>query len=1530
MKLKFSKLNDGAYLNLVTPTKHTFGTLTNRAFSLLVLFLLTLVATPSAKAEQWVSIGMGKLIDGWIIGADAEKHPLDVEIQKDIDDANGCRYRVWKPYANIEEYISAKNNSAYKELGQIIFDVSDPKYVLVEFKGTNQLDAFWYAGINLGSAVNGLSKGSEYICTNGLGYALGSSNLNLAEAKYVLGIMGYGNTTFNKDAREVIVEKAYLTTPNASSFGWGTARYPAKIILPEEAEPSNWTFNCDFDAIDFFADFGDDKGEIPMSLKYDKKKHCYQIDNFSLDAILSGKIKDEYKNYIFTEIKENSNGNVIDILEESKSFKIVQTDYPGQDEFNISISSTSPSISFITKSRGITDNSDYADITYIEKSTSAQINFSCYTSAIPENTLYEIKYWKDGDLSVLTDEVFDPNSISLALENLQPETAYTYKAQVIAYSSDLQTFSTPVTHDIIAQSGIMTLTFKTGKTFDSSTVNAYDYMWTWKDVPENVFALFAFENIVRDEDNPHIDLSALGGPWNIPGRRIRKEDGVYELTMFYSALLDDFRRQKFLLGKSNEINGKILRFYYPNAEGNLPEGNDKCGVMLENGKKYELIEYNEQIDPTFDYSYEEGFRYFYVGEEKDHLYTGAKLINKQIYNVLVKVEFEDDSFDKPKYITFIYEDEPINDGKPVLVGTLAQTSEIYKQVMESSNPDLYGGWHTYVPLESTNGGYPYTYTFKTNEGDTEYDLALFLNVERPEEIPDYGDALYEDSGQVYPYLSFWSDEYSRSIGLPYAYIPEDGDNFVNLNYTRGVTKPFPASIGASAEYPLTDGIRKGAASIHLKGLEPDKIYKLTVNNPTIIYFDNPLNDSDSRPYLFADVLSWISLMEYEPEVVSYQLVEHFGEKYSSYPNTKVYYTFDLNKYHTDDTKISDTYRIVINDQNTILDCTTVTNINETETYKNKEYLFTDLLLVRTQDPSWLNQNEVDARIGDISGEFVVNDNSETSIPIKAYKPTRKYSYRSLPIYREGSVVGMRFIDNKQSGEIDFAYAIFPMKGENEPLNRQKFTLNDGFTYDFSSNIEFQYYNQFNNVLTTLVDVAPTRVGDLENFINPAVDGYGQLVVSEPKDVQDGIEYSLTAERAVESSTGDNTIKIYFYADDLVNAGYTEASYTLPELKLYAHDYHVKFPYEPSNVTEDLATIMKEQNVLFQLQVDEPDRDGKPYTTVELDPTADTTKPGFFNADLGDIFNVDQNKGEDATRSMTLAKYNFTNVYKRWDNDEQSLVKLDLNAPELTEKGIDYNEDTYDAESNQTEVTHVYLEDVDIDGIGTVRAVCIPGFDLINTLDGITADNDGDLTVGDDDDNFTTLYLVEYDDLYRNLNKVEKTAYRKLLTKEGIRNYHFPVIILDEGDGFNIDEYKGKAYNFRVRNVYLFPVDNDGFRMPEDANLPEAPAPADKPVVHIVALADAAAGSEYHGVTTPVMEHTLVFPEKTPTGSDDMDLETDGRLALTGQGYVDVIAEGASLYRTDGSLVGVGEGRYYISGGVYVVRCGTAVQKIVVR
>ncbi|MDE7465315.1 MAG: hypothetical protein K2M59_02655 [Muribaculaceae bacterium] len=163
--------------------------------------------TPVDEVEEgkWDVIGEAELIDGWITCGykrggepiNPADYPITCELQQNKENKNV--YRLWRPY-HMAGWTLAANNESTRD-GQIVFDVTDPKHVIVK--------AGKYAGFK--------NNNGDFAVFGGLGWQVWMSGekdgetVSQSELESIYTFMegkGYPFDTFDADKKVVTVNKS--------------------------------------------------------------------------------------------------------------------------------------------------------------------------------------------------------------------------------------------------------------------------------------------------------------------------------------------------------------------------------------------------------------------------------------------------------------------------------------------------------------------------------------------------------------------------------------------------------------------------------------------------------------------------------------------------------------------------------------------------------------------------------------------------------------------------------------------------------------------------------------------------------------------------------------------------------------------------------------------------------------------------------------------------------------------------------------------------------------------------------------------------------------------------------------------------------------------------------------------------------------------------------------------------------------------------------------------------------------------------
>lgn len=732
--------------------------------------------------------------------------------------------------------------------------------------------------------------------------------------------------------------------------------------------------------------------------------------------------------------------------------------------------------------------------------------------------------------------------------------------------------------------------------------------------------------------------------------------------------------------------------------------------------------------------------------------------------------------------------------------------------------------------------------------------------------------------------------------------------------------------------------------------------------------------------MYKEDMSFLNLYytEYTPVPETYQLVQSLklNENTGDYEAVKdafgnnVYYTYDYTK------EKGKTYKVTLDKDFKVASFDVVKtidghSIDESVEYKDPKYNFSDFLFIVSTHPTWIQSAYVNDKITGIIGklkfkdtEDIINfDTTKTFDPEHLHEVVKmknvdgpldvkdfdiEYSYTYSNRY-QGVHVSM--YDTSLPTTIDINYLILSAVDSYHTGELETDYFNGGYKLKIFNRADILRAS-VNSTLSANIpqgeaaiwrtSESTVAVGSVEGLENPTVETTGRLTVPEPMDLKP--IYSLSTDNDAKADSGNSQIEIHFYAEDLVDDNYTVDYLTLPELKIHSHDYHITFPYVPSNVTLDLGNVMNAENANFSLIMH--DEDNKGAGEIILNPENGISQPGYFNADLGYIYDRTQNKPLEAHRTLTLAFSGDPEiVYYRWNGGVDAETDLDLTAPEVSTPEV----------NNHAQVGRwIRPLDPDPENAATCQweeVLYIDGTSIVNTADHITEKSgskpDGDLITGDDAEDHTTLYLLEILDLDNEQNVKE----RILATKEEIEGMKFDVyrhpdtFLRDEWlhDFKNVDgsqgyidltQFNGKVVKpFRLRNVYLFPIANNGFMMSDNTTSPYESADDDAKTKSIAMLAETApTKGVYHGVTTPVAEVEVILQSLDEGVTSDVEIvESDSQqFAKAGYGYVEVLVDGAELYTSAGKFLGAGKALYHVNAGVYVVRLGGVAQKVVVK
>ena len=747
--------------------------------------------------------------------------------------------------------------------------------------------------------------------------------------------------------------------------------------------------------------------------------------------------------------------------------------------------------------------------------------------------------------------------------------------------------------------------------------------------------------------------------------------------------------------------------------------------------------------------------------------------------------------------------------------------------------------------------------------------------------------------------------------------------------------------------------------------------------------------------------------EYTPELETYQLVQSvsYDEKTGKIiPNldesgNKVYYTYDYTK------ERNKTYKVAIDSNGKVTACNQVYSIDnkiidESTLYKSQNYLFTDWIILFSSHPEWFKADVVNNKITGIKGKLTYNKNenevitaefntSETFDPehiyevIKmkglekpllakdfaidySYKYSNKYvvAHRSmynldLPNHYDLHYLIMNDADVYYTGELE--EDLIESTNEKPVYKLKAFHHSDRITNEELEKLQSNMPKNWAG--KDFISEADVFVGDNENLKNPQVETTGILVVPTPAPESERSHYDFSVTRDAEGAVSADpdeeenkaqTVKIRLYDNDYAeyrekDKDYWEVEYVLPETrKVHAHDYHIIFPYVSPNVTSDFGDVVNDGTDAKPYPQFRFTADGKDYSPVVIDAN-NNDAPGFFNADLGDIYDVVVNQGESAAiRSLSLDWGTFpsTQLYDRWGDGMTAKVNLDLTAPNLDSKkvGMTGTTDLWRDIRLVPQTSDKYVEGKEL----WEETIYMPGASLIvtNTDDFVEDNADSKLRermlTGDDaTKDHTTLYVVEF------LNEHDKTPV--IMSREELANTRLVLAISDES--FEFDKWPGwsgaaGATNgdalikigslgktrelLKVRNVYLFPVENEGLLTAGQASFPEPDNASEvRRKVNAVAESGYKPSYTYYGVTTPVQTLAVDIDEPLTTGVDNVTVSTDS-LAKAHHGAIEILVDGATLYNAEGTMLGTGRGVVNVAAGMYLVHKDNLVQKLVVQ
>lgn len=172
---------------------------------------------------QWESVGTATFEDGWVFPAIKEwgaEHPMEVELQRNVEDAN--IYRLWRPYWNEDSPLFEKNKSQYE--GQIVFDISDPDHVIFP------------PGMPAGFKDNSIG---EFFVSNWLGWYMNYYQISKEEAIEKLKNGTHGVFDTFKDGVVSIGSSSIIWDVNSEcryGYSWTSMVQAAKIIFNDDID----------------------------------------------------------------------------------------------------------------------------------------------------------------------------------------------------------------------------------------------------------------------------------------------------------------------------------------------------------------------------------------------------------------------------------------------------------------------------------------------------------------------------------------------------------------------------------------------------------------------------------------------------------------------------------------------------------------------------------------------------------------------------------------------------------------------------------------------------------------------------------------------------------------------------------------------------------------------------------------------------------------------------------------------------------------------------------------------------------------------------------------------------------------------------------------------------------------------------------------------------------------------------------------------------------------------------------------------
>ncbi|MCH5245249.1 MAG: hypothetical protein J1E84_02210 [Muribaculaceae bacterium] len=960
-----------------------------------------------------------------------------------------------------------------------------------------------------------------------------------------------------------------------------------------------------------------------------------------------------------------------------------------------------------------------------------------------------------------------------------------------------------------------------------------------------------------------------------------------------------------------------------------------------------------------------------------------------VYNVIIRIKFDsnDRYMETPQSVKVTYEKTP----KPRIIGSVCRTSPSYDFDGRDGWESLYG-WDKWIELEGDD--YPYTYTFvagaeypapdapddpnnpddpddpnnpnnpnnpdnhelEQNTGSTGakyanqvyycyYDFMYALpnpykdSFEERSVYEDPNDCFFNHETSNYfkdwefvnPYQIYWPIyEYSPEYkyGRPW-YIKEIELELGQVKEMTGDNQPWCDKNSLrtnSGNRYRTDSQFERNYSIHLNKLEAGKVYQIKIDRPAI---DDVITHNDTElpgtgagnryyaPDEMVRLNGYVSITKQEdPTLKAFQLIQMNGELEG---DNQVYYTIDPNADFSSET--IDYYRVVLDDDNNVVDYNKTTG--SIDIYFSNDCIFTNKIVVMPEfDPmeTWGNPNS-NIQISGYTGTLTHCNTGKTY----RFNATKAIVLAGESIDIQSFTMAVDGIWYKN------VYTV------NEVVCEEK-AYNDGEDhYDptyweivpneriVETPESFLNYNYGKSEIMTVADdpsITPLAIIDVPLTI--------------PTPTPGDVSYLLSVENPVTNeSNEDNSVLVRFYDNDLRGENdYLQMVYDLPtDFKINAHDFHVVFPYTEPKWNDELKNrIYNNGDPVFKYEF-----------TVDRKPTGRSTfddgNPGFYNADMGSIYDLNINETDgDATRTLgiqisprdtetyqpimlseqtPLFQYGDVSFLNLWRKDMTAQVKLDLTAPEVN----------YD---QNNEVTKLY-RDIRRTKDGKYQEIlAVRGLNITNNPDYL---KDKVLYYGQDNEDETALYLVEYTE------PGTQEYDRMLMTMEQLMSYTFVVAVGEkkynsvaeweaQGPEININQQDAVS-PITVRNVYLFPQKNDGLTMQDSSSSNEQ----QRLKANVMNVDENGTRPVYYAVSTPPAQPLLEFPgyeDNGPVLSVDNVVIPSISLARSGHGYVELLAEDIALYSADGKLVANRKGKHYLNPGIYIAYKDNLMQKFVVR